>query len=132
MLLKGRFMYFKIWLVPCPVFAQSQISAKAFPEPLQGSYERTPNTTACPPELFFPHEKGENGSKIDRENNIMSYKLIPVLTEGSWRTKTFCVLLLCVWSVSAFLESSLAVSIKMEKNIHSLGPVNYKLKEFIL
>lgn len=58
-------------------------------------------------------KKGGNDPKIDKENNEMSYKPILVLMEGTWRTKSFHTLLLGVWGVSAFSESHLAVSIKM-------------------
>ena len=66
---------------------------KAFAGLPQGSDVRPPATTTSS-ESFFPMKKGGNGPKTDKENSRASYKLIPVLTEGMWGTKSFQTLLL--------------------------------------
>lgn len=63
MLLKSRLTYFKIWRVAWPVFAQWQISEKAFARSPQGLYVRPPATTTSS-ESFFPWKKEETVPRL--------------------------------------------------------------------
>lgn len=63
MLLTGRLVYFRMWLVSWTVFTEWQISAEAFAESRQGSHARLPATLTCPSEPFYPHEERRKRSQ---------------------------------------------------------------------